>query len=366
MTTLPEPSEGAERDIRPAVRRVGVGLPGWLLAAFAVFGALVLFVVLDARRRQATAPSVAVGPVDAEFSSSVPQLYIPSEQPEPVPQPEIIYSRPLPPPIVPQRTEPQVTPPMARYPSYVEGPPQAPPQATLPVRAPNAGGAVLTVDNSVPRTPGASAQNNPATATAPPASPGGGGRARASMLANRATTVPQGTLIFAVLESAFDSTRPGFARAIVSRSVMSFDGTRVLIPRGSRVIGEYSAETTPGQKRALILWTRLIRDDGATIEVGSPAADPVGRGGVRAKVDNHFFERFSGAILQSALDIGVNVASRAASGTVILALPNSIGSSASQVSQPQPIQPTLKVEAGTSISIFVAKDLDFTDVETAP
>ena len=45
-------------------------------------------------------------------------------------------------------------------------------------------------------------------------------RARAAMISNRATTVAQGTMIRAVLETALDSTHPGFARAIVSRDVM--------------------------------------------------------------------------------------------------------------------------------------------------
>lgn len=56
---------------------------------------------------------------------------------------------------------------------------------------------------------------------------------RAGSIANRATTVPQGTLIPAVLETAMNSTGAGFARALVQRDVHGFDGTRVLIPRGS-------------------------------------------------------------------------------------------------------------------------------------
>jgi type IV secretion system protein VirB10 len=183
------------------------------------------------------------------------------------------------------------------------------------------------------------------------------------MLANRSTTVPQGTLIPAVLETALDSTRPGFARAIVSRDVRGFDGSRILIPRGSRLIGEYRSEAQPGQRRALVNWSRLIRPDGVTIAVGSPAGDPLGRGGIRARVNSHFFERFGEAILQSALDIGVNLAaSRAGDGTVIV-LPGAVQGGASQIVQPRQVTPTLTVRQGTSISIFVARDLDFTGAE---
>ena len=48
------------------------------------------------------------------------------------------------------------------------------------------------------------------------------------------------------LETAIDSSRPGFARALVSRDVRSYDGSRILIPRGSRLLGEYRADVTPG------------------------------------------------------------------------------------------------------------------------
>jgi type IV secretion system protein VirB10 len=143
--------------------------------------------------------------------------------------------------------------------------------------------------------------------------------------------------------------------------VRGFDGSRVLIPRGSRLIGEYRSEAAPGQRRALVNWTRLIRPDGVTIAIGSPAADPLGRGGIKAKVNTHFFERFAGAILQSALDVGINLASRAGSGTTVI-LPGTT-QAATQILPPSQVTNTLKVRPGTSISIFAARDLDFSGAE---
>lgn len=180
------------------------------------------------------------------------------------------------------------------------------------------------------------------------------------MLANRAATVPQGTLIPAVLETAFDSTSPGFARALVQRDVRGFDGNRVLIPRGSRLIGEYGEDIAQGQRRAVILWVRLIRPDGVTIAIESPSADTLGRGGVKAEVNNHFLERFGGAILQSSLDLGISLAARSARSPVLVALPGSIGGAGRTLTQPVDIRPTLRVAPGRSVSIFVARDLDFT------
>jgi len=241
------------------------------------------------------------------------------------------------------------------------------PAAEAPAAAPRVANSPALVFDSGPLPAGA--EGAPATAAEAEGAPAAaaaagtavaGTRTRAGVLANRSTTVVQGTLIPAVLETALDSTRAGLARAIVSRDVRSFDGTRVLIPRGSRLIGEYRSDAQPGQHRALVNWFRLIRPDGITVAIGSPAGDPLGRGGIRASVNSHFFQRFAGALLQSALDVGVNLAASRAGGNTVVVLPGTVQNATTQVIQPQQITPTLTVRQGTSISIFVARDLDFT------
>lgn len=189
----------------------------------------------------------------------------------------------------------------------------------------------------------------------------GSARVTAERFVNPSLTIPQGTVIPAVLETALDSTRAGGARALVQRDVLGFDGSRILIPRGSRLYGEYEASLQPGQNRALVRWTRLIRPDGVTIALDSPSSDPLGRAGIRGKVDTKFLQRFGGALLQSVLDIGVGVAVNRATDGVIVALPGSTQNV--QVTEPQQIQPTLKVRHGTSVSVFVARDLDFSTVD---
>jgi type IV secretion system protein VirB10 len=208
------------------------------------------------------------------------------------------------------------------------------------------------------------------TPDAPSAQPMQGGssakaneeRAAASRLANPSTTVPQGSVIQAVMETALDSTRAGFARAIVSHDVMSYDGTKLLIPRGSKLFGEYKADLSLGDKRALIQWRRLTRPDATIIDLDSPSADPLGRAGVKGKVNTHFFERFGGVILQSVLDLGIRAATVKATGdTIVFGIPTTTQSAV--VQQPGEVRPTLRVRQGTSISVFVARDLDFSAVE---
>ncbi|MAO04764.1 MAG: conjugal transfer protein TrbI [Citromicrobium sp.] len=187
-----------------------------------------------------------------------------------------------------------------------------------------------------------------------------GERVRARRFENPAYTVPLGTIIPAVLETALDSTRSGSARAIVQQNVFAFDGSRVLIPRGSRLYGQYEGDLKAGQNRALVTWTRLMRPDGVTIALESDASDQLGRAGIRGRVDSKFFQRFGGALLQSVLDIGVGIATREATDGLIVALPGSV-QNVTRIDQQQ-VTPTLTVKHGTSISVYVARDLDFLDV----
>ena len=111
--------------------------------------------------------------------------------------------------------------------------------------------------------------------------------------------VAQGTFIRGVLETAVQSDLPGMVRATVTENVWSFDGRRVLIPAGSRLIGEYKSGIAQGQTRVFVVWTRLLRSDGVSVQLGSNGADDLGRAGNAGFVDNHYVERFGAAIMLS-------------------------------------------------------------------
>ncbi len=193
-------------------------------------------------------------------------------------------------------------------------------------------------------------------------------RASATMLRNQAVLIPQGTTIPAVLETALDSDLPGYARAVVSRDVRGFDGSTILIPRGSRVIGEYRSAVSQGQTRAFVIWTRILRPDGASIMIGSGGGDPLGRAGLAGRVDTHFIEEFSGAVLLTALSAGASAAAGVPSTEVVIGSGASAGGAAGGIAAPFAafapvnIPPTIKVAQGTPILIFVQRDLDFANV----
>lgn len=191
-------------------------------------------------------------------------------------------------------------------------------------------------------------------------------KARATAMGGLNNLIPQGTIIPGVLETAINSDLPGYTRAVVSRDVRGFDGRTVLIPRGSRLIGQYKSAVALGASRAFVIWTRVIRPDGVSIQIGSPGTDPLGTAGLTGSVNRHFFTRFGGSILLSVLNAGVSAGVAAVSRTPTTSI--SIGSPSAAVGaassiQPDAIPPTIKVSQGSAINIFVSRDLDFTDVK---
>ena len=124
---------------------------------------------------------------------------------------------------------------------------------------------------------------------------------QAEVIANPSNTMLQGTMIQAVMETALDSSLPGQTRAVVSEDVYSVDGARLLIPRGSRLIGRYRAGVDIAQRRVTIAWDRIILPDNQTVQISSFGGDELGRSGVTGFVDTRFAERFGSAALISLI-----------------------------------------------------------------
>lgn len=187
--------------------------------------------------------------------------------------------------------------------------------------------------------------------------------ARASKLIDQSNTIIEGSVIAAVLETALNSDLPGYVRAVVTRDVKGFDGSKTLVPRGSRLIGQYKSGVALGQSRTFVIWTRLIRPDGATIELAAPATDGLGRGGLDGDVDTHFFERFGGAILLTLLNIGgAAIADSTDTSIVIASTRAGVDAGSSSLMSGANIGPTVTVPQGSPVRVFVSQDLDFSTV----
>jgi type IV secretion system protein VirB10 len=188
--------------------------------------------------------------------------------------------------------------------------------------------------------------------------------ATATKIDNLNALIAQGTMISGVLETAIQSDLPGMLRAIVSEDVYSFNGAALLIPKGSRLIGRYRSGLVRGQSRVFVIWTRVLRPDGMSVNIGSYGTDALGRAGLDGFLDTHFFERFGSSILLSLIDaslqIGVNKMDDEDSATVALESGESFSRAAEiALENSIAIPPTIHVDQGRRIKVFVGRDLVF-------
>lgn len=186
-------------------------------------------------------------------------------------------------------------------------------------------------------------------------------QARAGRLPDRNLLITAGTSVPCVLQTAMDSTTPGYVTCVLPRDAWSDNGAVVLMERGTRVLGEYRGGLQQGRRRLFVLWTRAVTPTGVAVALASPAADALGRSGFDGDVDTRFWDRFGGALLLSIVDDGVYAAvGRSDGGSATARLPSDAASVALQGSVDIP--PTLRKGQGAEVSIFVAQDLDFSGV----
>ena len=185
----------------------------------------------------------------------------------------------------------------------------------------------------------------------------------ASVLRNQPYQLTTGTLIPCVLQTAMDSTLPGFVTCVVPQDVLGKTGL-TLLDRGTRVVGQFRGGVRQGVERMFVVWTRAETPQGVVITLDSPATDPLGRSGLDGETDRHFWQRFGGALLLSLVDgaiqAGVAAASKEGSTTINTGQTQSV--IAETLRGSIAIPPTIRKNPGELVNILVARDLDFSTV----
>lgn len=179
--------------------------------------------------------------------------------------------------------------------------------------------------------------------------------------------VMAGTVIAAALWSGIKSDLPGDIIANVTEPVYdSATGRYLLVPQGSRLMGRYDSQISFGQRRVMVVWTRLILPDTSSITLDRlPGVDPAGYAGLEDGVDWHWDRIFAGAAVSTLIGVGAEMASPDRSnseGRVIVATRESMQDTVNQVGQEitkrnLSIQPTLTERPGLPLRVIVNRDL---------
>ena len=179
--------------------------------------------------------------------------------------------------------------------------------------------------------------------------------------------VMAGTVIPAALLTGINSDLPGQIIATVTGN--GFDtvsGEHLLIPQGSRLLGQYDSQVAGGQRRVLLVWTRLLLPDGSSLVLDRlPGVDLAGYAGLEDGVDQHWKQVFTGAALATLIGINTELATpnrSGDSGSIIIATRDSAQDTINQIGQQLTRrnlnqQPTLTIRPGYPVRVIVNRDL---------
>jgi len=177
-------------------------------------------------------------------------------------------------------------------------------------------------------------------------------------------TVSAGSIISASLITGLNSDLPGLVTAQVTENTYdSVTGRILLIPQGSRLIGSYDSVVAFGQRRALVVWQRIILPDGSSIRIDNlPAADTAGYAGLSDRIDRHTWQLLKGVALSTLLGVGTELSFGSSESDLVRAIRESTQQSGARaggqlVTRNLDSQPTLRVRPGWPLRVVVHKDI---------
>jgi type IV secretion system protein VirB10 len=176
-------------------------------------------------------------------------------------------------------------------------------------------------------------------------------------------TLSAGSVISASLITGLRSDLPGLVTAQVTENTYdSATGRMLLVPQGARLIGLYDSVVAFGQKRALIVWQRIIMPDGSSLRIDNvTAADPSGYAGLADKVDFHTWQLLKGVVLSTLLGVGSELTLSEQSDLVQairMSTQDNVARAGDQITQRNlDVQPTIMIRPGTPVRLIVHKDL---------
>ena len=198
--------------------------------------------------------------------------------------------------------------------------------------------------------------------------------ANAQPLAHPDTVMTRGTYIRCVLETHIVTDVPGFTSCIVTEPVYSFTGKRLLLPKGSKVLGKYDRESDT--ERVAVVWDRVITPTGIDVNMASPGIDNLGGAGHPGYRDSHWGQRIGAALLISMLSdaFSYEAAKHGPQTTTVtsgVAVETPWQSNTAQTLQDLANQAvrraanrpdTITINQGTVVYVYVARDIDFSGV----
>ncbi|MDR6673593.1 TrbI/VirB10 family protein [Xanthomonas sp. 1678] len=201
----------------------------------------------------------------------------------------------------------------------------------------------------------------------------------AKPIANPDGLLVRGTYIRCVLETRIISDFAGFTSCIITEPVYSINGRRLLLPKGSKLLGKYDS-VEPTGPRMEVIWDRITTPTGIDVSLEAPGIDNLGSAGHPGKYNAHWASRISSALMISMLsdafkwaaaENGPKTTTVGLNSGLVTEQPfesntaRTVQRMADQALERSGRRPaTVTINQGTVVNVYVAKDVDFTAVLT--
>lgn len=203
---------------------------------------------------------------------------------------------------------------------------------------------------------------------------GGDAKTSARYLERPDTLLVRGTFIRCVLETHIVTDVPGFTSCVVTEPVYSINGRSLLLPRGSKVLGRYQDDVTGN--RVSVIWDRVLTPGGVDVNMSSPGVDNLGGAGHPGDSDAHWGSRITSALLISVLSDAFKYAAAKNGPPSTVAYGNNVVQTPFESNTARTVQnladqaidaagrrkPTVTINQGTVVNVYVARDIDFSGV----
>lgn len=208
----------------------------------------------------------------------------------------------------------------------------------------------------------------------PPVPPATGqSMASASPITRPESLLVRGTYIRCVLETRIVTDVPGFTSCVVTEPVYSINGRRLLLPSGSKVLGRY--DTEPTGPRVAVVWDRITTPNGIDVNMASPGVDGLGGAGHPGHYSAHWGSRIGSALLVSLIsDVFKYAAAKEGPAGAVIGEGGVVVHSPYESATARSLErlanqaldarrpPTVTIQHGTVVNVYVARDVDFSAV----
>lgn len=184
----------------------------------------------------------------------------------------------------------------------------------------------------------------------------------------------RGTYLRCVLETRIITDLAGYTSCLLTEPVYSINGRNLLLPKGSKIYGAYGGG--PMGKRVEVIWDRITTPNGIDVAMSSPGVDQLGGAGHPGQYSAHWGSRIASALMISlisdafkyaAAEHGPETTTIANNGMTVQspyesATARTMERLANEALSSNRRPPTVTINQGTIVNVYVAKDVDFTNV----